>query len=107
MGIHTVALILFLALAFASPAAAQGRMDRGQTLFTEHCAGCHGALGDGASAPDLANPRWQASVPDTELDRIIRDGIRGSAMPAFADRLDEEARRAVVQHVRSLGSEAL
>src|SRR5688572_1971298 len=94
--LRTVALILFFACAFAVAASAQPRPERGQTLFTEHCAVCHGALGDGGSAPDLANPRWQAGITDAELDRIIRDGVRGAAMPAFADRLDQDARRAVV-----------
>ena len=105
MGLRTVALVSFFA--FAVAAAAQPRPERGQTLFTEHCAVCHGALGDGGSAPDLANPAWQTSITDAELDRIIREGVRGAAMPAFVDRLDEEARRAVVQHLRSLGSQAL
>jgi alcohol dehydrogenase (cytochrome c) len=105
MGLRTVTLIPFFA--FVAAAAAQAQQERGQTLFTEHCAVCHGALGDGGSAPDLANPGWQTSITDAELDRIIREGVRGAAMPAFADRLDQDARQAVVQHLRWLGNQAL
>jgi mono/diheme cytochrome c family protein len=105
MGLRTVTLIPFFA--FVAAAAAQPQQERGQTLFTEHCAVCHGALGDGGSAPDLANPGWQTSITDAELDRIIREGVRGAAMPAFADRLDQDARQAVVQHLRWLGNQAL
>jgi alcohol dehydrogenase (cytochrome c) len=105
MHLRTVSLIPFLA--FAVAATAQPRPERGQELFTEHCAVCHGAFGDGGSAPDLSNPGWQTSITDAELDRIIREGVRGAAMPAFADRFDQDARQAVVQHLRWLGSQAL
>jgi alcohol dehydrogenase (cytochrome c) len=96
-------LLLFV---FALAAPAQSRPERGQVLFTNHCAVCHGAVGDGGSAPDLTNPRWHASVTDTDLERTIRDGARGGAMPAFADRLDDESRRLIVEHLRSLASRA-
>jgi mono/diheme cytochrome c family protein len=51
---HTIAPIL-LVTGIAAISSAQQRPDPGQTLFAERCAVCHGALGDGGSAPDLTN----------------------------------------------------
>src|SRR5207302_6036092 len=79
----------------------------GQTLFAEHCAVWHGAVGDGASAPDLTNRQWQAGETDEQLERIIRDGVRASAMPAFGGTLSAESRRTLVRHVRSLAAGAM
>src|SRR5215475_8813223 len=73
---------------FAFLAAAQSGAGAGQVLFSQFCAVCHGAAGEGASGPDLTNPLWQRSVRDDELDRIIRSGRTGTAMPAFQDRID-------------------
>src|SRR5262245_13058407 len=79
----------------------------GQRLFTQHCAVCHGGFGDGGSAPDLTNPAWQAATSDTQLARILRDGVKGTAMPAFAGRLDPAEQQEVVKHIRSLGAQAI
>ena len=81
--------------------------DRGRTLFAENCAVCHGAFAEGGSAPDLTNVLWQSGISDTDLDRIIRDGVTGSAMPRFGERLDQTARQQVVQHVRSLAKQSM
>lgn len=86
---------------------AQQRSDEGQRLFGEHCAVCHGAFGEGGSGPDLTNPLWQAGITDLELERTIGAGIRGTAMPRFADKLDEDARRTLIRHVRRFASEAM
>jgi hypothetical protein len=79
----------------------------GQVLFTKYCAVCHGAFGDGGSAPDLTNPVWQAGTSDAQLGRIIRDGVKGTAMPAFAGTFDATEERDVLQHIRSLGAQAI
>jgi alcohol dehydrogenase (cytochrome c) len=79
----------------------------GQLLFIKHCAACHGTFGDGGSAPDLTNPAWQAGTSDAQLERIVRNGVKGTAMPAFAGRLDPVEQRDVLQHIRSLGAQAI
>jgi len=88
-------------------AAAQPRTDPDQALFTEQCAMCHGAWGDGGSAPDLTNPAWLAGMTDADLERIIRQGVPNTAMPGFGDKLDEAARQPLVRHLRSLGNQSL
>jgi alcohol dehydrogenase (cytochrome c) len=102
--LHSAGKLIWVAAGFGAVLSAQQRGEPGPVLFAERCAVCHGALGDGGSAPDLSNRQWQASKTDEELERVIQDGVRGSAMPAFADRLNADARRALVRHIRSLSS---
>jgi mono/diheme cytochrome c family protein len=106
----------------AEPTAAlDHRPPDGAKLFAQHCAACHGVRGDGAGAtsPHLDPParrfgeeRFRLATTangaptDDDLLAVVRDGIPGSAMPAFAQ-LAEEERRALVGHVRGLAREAL
>jgi mono/diheme cytochrome c family protein len=59
------------------------------TLYTTHCAGCHGADGKLGPAPPLNDPLFLAIVPDEELVRVIREGRavtreQKSPMPGFS-----------------------
>ena len=97
-------LLLIVPLAIAQPGP-------GQALFSQHCAVCHGAAGEGGSGPDLTNPLWQRSLTDDQLDRAIRDGRPASGgalvMPAFQDRIDAAGRAALVAHLRRLAAAAI
>jgi len=55
------------------------------TLYAEDCAGCHGAEGRGGAAIALANPVYLAIADDAAIRRVIANGVRGTAMPAFAE----------------------
>ena len=55
------------------------------TLYAENCAGCHGAEGRGGAAIALANPVYLAIADDAAIRRVIANGVRGTAMPAFAE----------------------
>ena len=56
------------------------------TLYAQNCAGCHGAQGRGGAAIALANPVYLA-IADQEIVRnIVANGVRGTSMPAFAQR---------------------
>ncbi len=55
------------------------------TLYAENCACCHGGDGRGGAAIALANPVYLALVGDTAIREVIADGMRGTAMPAFAE----------------------
>jgi len=54
------------------------------TLYAENCAGCHGAEGRGGAAIALANPVYLAIADDAAIRKVIANGVRGTAMPAFA-----------------------
>jgi len=87
---------------------------RGQELYTGYCAGCHGEKGDGnGPAARFLFPRprnfgeakfrlvsTSAAVPsDEDLQRVIRNGMPGSAMFAFGHLGDADI-QALVGQVR-------
>jgi len=93
------------------------RLGKHGGLYREHCASCHGITGDGAG-PSAAflNPyprdfrlgkfkfkRTKVFSPPTDhdLDRILRNGIPGTAMPSFKT-LDDEEIAALVDYVKYL-----
>jgi mono/diheme cytochrome c family protein len=55
------------------------------TLYAENCAGCHGMEGRGGAAIGLANPVYLAIADDASIRRAVANGVRGTAMPAFAE----------------------
>jgi putative copper export protein/mono/diheme cytochrome c family protein len=85
---------------------------RGQALYREHCASCHGVggAGDGPAAagitprpPDLTGRRI-ADHTAGDLFWWLTNGIPGSTMPGFGDRLSPESRWDVVNFVRALAA---
>jgi cytochrome c oxidase cbb3-type subunit 3 len=54
------------------------------TLYSENCAGCHGAQGRGGAAIALADPVYLAIVDDVTLRKVTANGVSGTAMPTFA-----------------------
>ena len=54
------------------------------TLYAENCAACHGAEGRAGAAIALANPVYLAIADDSAIRKVIANGVRGTAMPAFA-----------------------
>ncbi len=55
------------------------------TLYSESCAACHGENGRGGAAIALANPVYLALADDRAIRNVIANGVRGTAMPAFAE----------------------
>jgi mono/diheme cytochrome c family protein len=56
------------------------------SLYADNCAGCHGANGRGGTAISLGDPVYLAIVNDTAVRAVIANGVRGTSMPAFAQR---------------------
>jgi putative heme-binding domain-containing protein len=80
-----------------SPSAAAGAK-----IFASRCAGCHGLDGRGGErAPNIVQDRTVQRFTDAELERIIRQGVFGTGMPAFRS-LDSADVRAVVTYLRTL-----
>src|SRR6202171_6368354 len=53
-------------------------------LYSQNCAGCHGANGKGGAAIALANPVFLAIADDGVIRRTAANGVPGTAMPACA-----------------------
>ena len=53
-------------------------------LYGQNCSACHGREGRGGAAVGLADPEYMALVDDGTLTRVTANGVRGTAMPGFA-----------------------
>lgn len=53
-------------------------------LYTQNCAGCHGAGGRLGAARPLNDPLYLAFVTDADLRQVIAHGSPGTNMPAFS-----------------------
>jgi len=96
----------------------QDKLEHGKKVYFKRCVWCHGVEGggDGPSADRLfTRPRnfiqgtfkirWTDSgqLPrDIDLERTVKNGLPGSAMPAWGEVLSDADVKAVVQFVKSL-----
>jgi cytochrome c oxidase cbb3-type subunit 3 len=75
------------------------------TLYAENCAGCHGKEGKGGAAIALADPVYLAIADDAVIRKVIANGVRATAMPAFAQSaggmLTEKQIDVIVREIRS------
>jgi len=98
-------LVLLISTALAGP---QTEAADGTALYKKRCSMCHGAEGKGFSAnktPDFTSADWQKAHTDEVITAVIKDGKKGTPMPAFGSKLSEDEVKAVVGHLRSLGAE--
>ncbi len=89
----------------------------GQRVYAQRCAVCHGpdGRGNGPAAPSMiprprdfttgefkykSTPAGQPPT-DEDLTRVVSDGLRASAMPAWGDLLSVADIQAVIEHVKS------
>ena len=93
---------------FASDVAA---IDAGRQIYAGNCASCHGdsGRGDGPAAWGLQPPPADLTAhlapgkhSDGEIFRWLRDGVSGSAMPAFGEVISEENRWRLISYLRTL-----
>ncbi len=78
---------------------------RGQPLFAQNCAACHGAQGQGnpqAGAPRLTDKIWLYGGDRATIIRTISYS-RGGVMPNWGARLDDETIKELAVYVHSLG----
>ncbi len=53
-------------------------------LYGQNCAGCHGTNGNGGATIALRDPVFLALADDAAIRHAASNGVRGTAMPAFA-----------------------
>lgn len=93
----------------SSEAGAPAAPSDGAAIFAHNCAQCHGRDGKGVSGmktPNLTDPKEQARLTDDAIRKAIRDGKKGTAMPAWKGKLSDAEISTVAAYVRSLGSSA-
>lgn len=93
----------------ASPQAAVGQLNGGQQVYATHCAECHGDSGDGNGfavdklpIPIMPTDFVRERPSEEAAMRALREGVPGTSMAPWTDRLSEQEISAAVQYVRSL-----
>ncbi len=124
IGLRVSALSVLPALfALSAPSALsaqEGQGGRGKDIYDQWCAGCHGNTGAGdgyAATRMLPRPRdftravfqirttASGELPtDADLERVVDDGMPGTAMPAWKSRLTAQERDAVVAYVKAFST---
>lgn len=80
----------------------QSVLTRGKQTFASSCAGCHGLDGRGGErAPNIAENAKLQLLSDSQISRIIENGVPGTGMPAFHSLARTDV-HAVVTYLRSL-----
>jgi mono/diheme cytochrome c family protein len=73
-------------------------------LYSQNCAGCHGAQGKNGPAMALSDPVYLAIVDDDTMRATISKGRAGTAMSAFAQKeggmLTDEQINAIIRGIR-------
>jgi thiol-disulfide isomerase/thioredoxin/cytochrome c553 len=89
----------------------QSVSETGLPTYITYCAKCHGADGHGdpeslvrLTPPprDFAGSNWRFAKTCSEIERVIRDGIPGTAMPAMGHLFSKDQLQALSRHVLEL-----
>ena len=82
----------------------EGDVELGAQLYEDNCAVCHGAKGEGVSAPALGNSMLLATATDEFLKYAIKEGRDGTPMIAYKDQFEESEINALTAFLRSRAS---
>src|SRR5208337_3394143 len=75
---------------------------RGKQTFASTCANCHGLDGRGGErAPSIADSAKVQKLSDSQIVRIVENGIPGTAMPAFRSLSNADVKN-LVTYLRTL-----
>jgi len=96
-------ITLAACVVFLSTSASGQRNQAARTHYQTRCGGCHGEDGGGGGhGPGIVDLRQPRARTRAELRALIRDGIPGTAMPAF--RMPYEELDAIAAYVMTLRS---
>jgi mono/diheme cytochrome c family protein len=84
--------------------------DEGASIWSFNCAACHGADGEGVSAPALNSQQFLAEATNEQIELLVSVGVPGTQMSAYAldhgGPLTSEQIRSVAVYLRSLEDDA-
>lgn len=83
---------------------------QGKTLYSQNCAACHGAEGNGDGASSLNPPprnfhktdNWKFGRSPAQIFATLEKGSPGTAMSSFKDTLSLEKRWALAHYINSI-----
>jgi mono/diheme cytochrome c family protein len=86
------------------------KTNNGNQLYINHCAMCHGLHGDGQGPVanqlepqprNFRNPRWMHGQSDSYIEKVIKNGKMGTAMPPFGALLSQQEIRSLRKYLRT------
>ena len=102
---------LLAVLLFTASAALAQPAEQGKAVYDKHCTACHGAnAGAGERAPAIViagATTLRGERSDAQILTIIRDGIPGTAMPAWGARLSADEIAKLGAYIHALRGTAL
>lgn len=97
-------LLLAAGAAFAQNPVARNpeAIEAGREIFRIYCSPCHGIRGGGGRGPDLTRATFSAGDKDTDLFRVISDGVTGTEMQSYSLVFGEEGVWRLIAYIRSI-----
>jgi mono/diheme cytochrome c family protein len=95
-----VGTVALASCASGPPVPTDPELAKGHEVYSRNCAPCHGIGGGGGSAPRLIGVADRMSEQQ-QIDTIT-NGVDGTAMPAWGERLSAEEIAAVAAYSRTL-----
>lgn len=80
---------------------------KGEALFRQQCAACHGDRGEGKIGPNLTDAFWLHGGKPTELYATIASGVASKGMPSWEPTLGAERTRWLAAYVTTLRGQNL
>lgn len=80
----------------------EGRMASGQQTYTQFCAACHGAQGEGGIGANLTDEFWIHGGAPLDILKVVSEGVPTAGMPAWRSVLGEQKTEEVAAFVLSL-----
>lgn len=102
-----IPVAVLILIACMGPTRQALKIDRGETLYMQNCATCHGAdLGHGGMAQSLVDGIWQFGDGRGYVTRNIKFGIPHMGMPSYEKTLTDKEISAIVDFIYSRANEA-
>ncbi len=79
----------------------------GASTFATNCVSCHGKAGEGISAPNLTDDYYLHVKQVADIAKVVNEGAKNGAMPAWANRLHPNEVVLVSAYVASLRGQDL
>ncbi len=85
----------------ARPRLGEGDAENGAKVYASSCAACHGSEGEGTAIGPGLNRAELLAKGDDFLSVTTREGISGTSMVAFEDRLNDQEIEDIIAFIRS------
>ncbi len=79
-----------------------GRIALGNKIYTEKCAACHGASGEGLIGPNLTDEYWIHGGTLQDIQNVIENGVLEKGMLAWKSQLSSDELVGVIAYVWSI-----